>query len=141
MELSCSRFCSISKKLKGMSPVAVSFKLRKFKCKIARKQTMKVKSVAEMIMKYKRNELFFQEGSTRILQDIGHLPKFLRHLPDKNHVSQPYQTYLCNENHLIAICPSQGCGINNDNYDDNYELGEKPNWDFVRWDLFLPPGF
>merc|ERR1712083_859610 len=31
MELSCSRLCSIANKWKGLSPVADSFKLRKFK--------------------------------------------------------------------------------------------------------------
>ena len=74
------------------------------------------------------------------MQNNGHLPKSEIHLPDKRNVSLPYQTYLCNENHLIALCPSQRCGINNDNSGDNDELGEIPNRDFVRWDLFLPPG-
>ena len=56
MELSCSRFCSIANKLKGLSPVAVNFKLRKFKCKIAKKKKMKVKLTAEILyifMKWK----------------------------------------------------------------------------------------
>ena len=35
-----------------MSPVAVSFKLRKFKCKIAEKKKMKVKIIAEMNIKF-----------------------------------------------------------------------------------------
>ena len=34
---------------KGLSPVAVSFKLRKFKCKIAKKKKMKVKLIAEIL--------------------------------------------------------------------------------------------
>ena len=38
-----------------MSPVAVSFKLRKFKCNIADKKKLKVKLIAEINVKYNRN--------------------------------------------------------------------------------------
>ena len=38
MELSCTRLCSIANKWKGLSLVADSFKLRKFRCKIATKK-------------------------------------------------------------------------------------------------------
>ena len=55
IESSCSRFCSIATKWKGLSPVAVSFKLRKFKCKIAKRKKMKVKLLADKNIKYNRN--------------------------------------------------------------------------------------
>ena len=48
MELSFSGFCSIANNLKGLSPVAANFKLRKFYCKIAKKKKMKVKLTAEI---------------------------------------------------------------------------------------------
>ena len=54
MELSCSRFCSIANSWKGLSPVAVSFRLRKFKCRIAEKKKMKVKTIAEMNIKHNK---------------------------------------------------------------------------------------
>ena len=78
------------------------------------------------------------EGSTRSSQDIGHLPKFERHRPDKNLVSLPYQRYVFMQWKSSHSSKSiSKMFINNDNDDDD-ELGEIPNWDFVRWDLFLP---
>ena len=41
--------------MKGLSPVAVSFKLRKFKCNIADKKKLKVKLIPEIYVKYNRN--------------------------------------------------------------------------------------
>ena len=43
---------SIANTLKGLSPAAVGFKLRKFKCKIAKKKKMKVKLIAEILTIY-----------------------------------------------------------------------------------------
>jgi len=39
----------------GLSPVAISFKLRTSKCNIADKKKLKVKLVAEINVKYNRN--------------------------------------------------------------------------------------
>ena len=80
-----------------MSPVDVSFKLRKFKCEIAEKKKMKVKLTAQMNIKYNKNFDCF-EGSTGSLKDISHLPKFERHLPHENQIT----ISLCDENHLIV---------------------------------------
>ena len=41
LESSCSRFCSIATR-KSLSPVAVSFKLRKFKCKIEKENESEI---------------------------------------------------------------------------------------------------
>ena len=56
-----------------------------------------------MDIKYKRNVFCLQRIDQK--KDIGHLPKLERHLPDYNHVSLPYKTYLCDENPNFKIWP------------------------------------
>ena len=82
-ELSWSWFCSIATSGKGLSSVAVSFKLRTFECGIAKKKENenKINCLNEYI-KYNENLTVF-EGSTGSLKDIGHLP-------DENQMSLPY---------------------------------------------------
>ena len=58
---------------------------------------MKVKSIkliSQMNIRYNRNVYCLQRIDQK--KDIGHLPKFERHLPDYNNV--PYKTHLCDEN-------------------------------------------
>ena len=58
---------------------------------------MKVKSIkliSQIDIRYNRNVYCLQRIDQK--KDIGHLPKFKRHLPDYNNI--PYKTYLYDEN-------------------------------------------
>ena len=68
-ELSWSWCCSIAIRWKGLSPVAVSLKLRKFKCKIAAKKKMKVKLISKINMKY--NIILFRNLNSLGIIKIG----------------------------------------------------------------------
>ena len=77
-----------------MSSVAVSFKLRKLKCRIEKEKKMEVKLIAKIDIIHNRNVYCWRRFDQ----------KFERHLPDYNHVSLSDQTYLCDENaHLKDV--------------------------------------
>ena len=106
--LSCSRICSITTR-QGLSSVAVSFKLRKFRCRIEKKKKMKVKLIkliAKMNMRYNRNVYCLQ----RIDQ------KFERYRTSTKVWKTSTKLKPCvitiSDIFMRRKCPSERCGIN-----------------------------